>query len=182
MVIHSWFIYGLHSRYFLCYLPCQFCSKSLTGFFCVAKSFFLFSFFRCRLFARCFLKKLIVRKGVGGNGLKFEGEVCIKRIGNEWRYIPFSVALFLLLYVGKVLFFFLYFIIIATLWPRSLVLFYTLSILSNFIGLIGHFVIDNAVFQALNFLFIPPMLRVVYIGVTTFVWLNVLCYIKSLPH
>jgi len=36
--------------------------------------------------------------------------------------------------------------------------------------------------QALNFLFIPPMLRVVYIGVTTFVWLNVLCYIKSLPH
>lgn len=36
--------------------------------------------------------------------------------------------------------------------------------------------------QALNFLFIPPMLRVAYIGITTFVWLNVLCYIKSLPQ
>ena len=30
-------------------------------------------------------------------------------------------------------------------------------------------------------MFVPPWLRVAYIGVTTFVWLNVLCYIKSLP-
>jgi len=36
--------------------------------------------------------------------------------------------------------------------------------------------------QALNFLFIPPVLRVAYIGVTTFMWLNVLCYIKSTPN
>jgi len=35
--------------------------------------------------------------------------------------------------------------------------------------------------QALNFLFIPAGLRVIYIGVTTFIWLNVLCYIKSSP-
>jgi len=36
--------------------------------------------------------------------------------------------------------------------------------------------------QAVNFLFVPAGLRVAYIGVTTFVWLNVLCYIKSAPH
>jgi len=36
--------------------------------------------------------------------------------------------------------------------------------------------------QAFNFLFVPPGLRVVYIGVTTFLWLNVLCYIKSTPN
>jgi len=35
--------------------------------------------------------------------------------------------------------------------------------------------------QALNFLFVPAGLRVAYIGVTTFIWLNVLCYIKSVP-
>jgi len=36
--------------------------------------------------------------------------------------------------------------------------------------------------QAINFLFVSPHLRVVYIGVTTFLWLNILCYIKSSPH
>lgn len=36
--------------------------------------------------------------------------------------------------------------------------------------------------QALNFLFVPPGLRVAYIGITTFIWLNVLCYIKSSPN
>jgi len=35
--------------------------------------------------------------------------------------------------------------------------------------------------QYLNFKFVPAWLRVTYIGVTTFVWLNILCYIKSLP-
>jgi len=35
--------------------------------------------------------------------------------------------------------------------------------------------------QYLNFKFVPAWLRVTYIGVTTFIWLNVLCYIKSLP-
>lgn len=35
--------------------------------------------------------------------------------------------------------------------------------------------------QYLNFKFVPPWLRVTYIGVTTFIWLNILCYIKSLP-
>ena len=35
--------------------------------------------------------------------------------------------------------------------------------------------------QAFNFRFIPQDMRVVFIGVTTFVWLNVLCFIKSLP-
>jgi len=36
--------------------------------------------------------------------------------------------------------------------------------------------------QALNFLFVPPGFRILYIGLTTFLWLNVLCYIKSSPH
>jgi len=36
--------------------------------------------------------------------------------------------------------------------------------------------------QALNFLFVPPMFRVVYIGVTTFIWMNILCFIKASPH
>jgi len=35
--------------------------------------------------------------------------------------------------------------------------------------------------QALNFMFVPPWLRVAYVGITTFVWLNVLCYIKAMP-
>jgi len=35
--------------------------------------------------------------------------------------------------------------------------------------------------QFFNFRFVPADMRVVFIGVTTFVWLNVLCFIKSLP-
>jgi len=35
--------------------------------------------------------------------------------------------------------------------------------------------------QYLNFKFVPAFLRVPYIGVTTFIWLNILCYIKSQP-
>jgi len=35
--------------------------------------------------------------------------------------------------------------------------------------------------SALNFMFVPPWLRVAYIGLTTFVWMNVLCYIKAMP-
>jgi len=35
--------------------------------------------------------------------------------------------------------------------------------------------------QWFNFKFISPDLRVVFIGVTTFIWLNVLCFIKRLP-
>jgi len=35
--------------------------------------------------------------------------------------------------------------------------------------------------QYLNFKFVPAWLRLPYIGVTTFIWLNVLCYIKALP-
>jgi len=35
--------------------------------------------------------------------------------------------------------------------------------------------------QWFNFQFISPDLRVVFIGVTTFIWLNVLCFIKSVP-
>jgi len=35
--------------------------------------------------------------------------------------------------------------------------------------------------QYLNFKFVPAWLRVTYIGVTTFLWLNILCYIKSQP-
>jgi hypothetical protein len=35
--------------------------------------------------------------------------------------------------------------------------------------------------QALNFIYIPADLRVAFIAVATFVWLNVLCWFKSLP-
>jgi len=35
--------------------------------------------------------------------------------------------------------------------------------------------------QTFNFTYISPELRVVFIGVATFIWLNVLCFIKSLP-
>jgi len=35
--------------------------------------------------------------------------------------------------------------------------------------------------QYINFKFVPVWLRVTYIGVTTFIWLNVLSFIKSLP-
>lgn len=36
--------------------------------------------------------------------------------------------------------------------------------------------------QALNFVFVPPAFRVLYIGVTTFIWMNILCFIKAAPH
>lgn len=35
--------------------------------------------------------------------------------------------------------------------------------------------------QLLNFSLVPPQLRVAFIGLATFVWLNVLAYIKALP-
>ena len=35
--------------------------------------------------------------------------------------------------------------------------------------------------QGLNFIYVPADLRVAFIAVATFVWLNVLCWIKSLP-
>ena len=35
--------------------------------------------------------------------------------------------------------------------------------------------------QALNFIYVPSDLRVAFIAVTTFIWLNVLCWFKSLP-
>jgi len=35
--------------------------------------------------------------------------------------------------------------------------------------------------QALNFVYVPSDLRVAFIAVATFVWLNVLCWFKSLP-
>ena len=35
--------------------------------------------------------------------------------------------------------------------------------------------------QALNFVYVPSDLRVAFIAITTFVWLNVLCWFKSLP-
>ena len=35
--------------------------------------------------------------------------------------------------------------------------------------------------QALNFIYVPADLRVAFIAVATFVWLNVLCWFKSLP-
>jgi len=39
--------------------------------------------------------------------------------------------------------------------------------------------------QFINFMFVPPWLRVAFIGVMTFLWLNVLAYIKAIkvePH
>ena len=35
-------------------------------------------------------------------------------------------------------------------------------------------------FQFMNFMFVPPWLRVGFIGVMTFLWLNVLAYIKAI--
>lgn len=35
-------------------------------------------------------------------------------------------------------------------------------------------------FQFINFAIIPPQHRVIYVGCTTFVWLNVLCIYKRL--
>jgi len=35
--------------------------------------------------------------------------------------------------------------------------------------------------QAVNFVFVPPIFRVVFIGVTTFIWMNFLCFIKASP-
>ena len=37
------------------------------------------------------------------------------------------------------------------------------------------------IFQTINFIFVPPWLRVTFIGVASFLWLNVLCWIKSWP-
>jgi len=33
----------------------------------------------------------------------------------------------------------------------------------------------------INFIFVPPWLRVTFIGLASFMWLNVLCWIKSWP-
>ena len=35
--------------------------------------------------------------------------------------------------------------------------------------------------QAINFVYVPSDLRVAFIAVTTFIWMNVLCWFKSLP-
>ncbi|XP_040570757.1 mpv17-like protein [Lepeophtheirus salmonis] len=35
--------------------------------------------------------------------------------------------------------------------------------------------------QAFNFKFVPSSLRVVYLAISTFIWFNVLCLIKSIP-
>jgi len=35
--------------------------------------------------------------------------------------------------------------------------------------------------QFLNFMFVPPWMRIGFIGVTTFLWLNILAYIKAMP-
>ncbi|CAH1396174.1 unnamed protein product [Nezara viridula] len=32
--------------------------------------------------------------------------------------------------------------------------------------------------QTINFLFIPPVARVVYVGTCSFIWINILCYVK----
>lgn len=32
--------------------------------------------------------------------------------------------------------------------------------------------------QTINFFFMPPHLRVVYVASTSFIWINVLCFIK----
>ena len=40
-------------------------------------------------------------------------------------------------------------------------------------------------FQFMNFMFVPAWLRVGFIGVMTFLWLNVLAYVKAIkvePH
>jgi Mpv17-like protein len=36
-------------------------------------------------------------------------------------------------------------------------------------------------FQLANFMFVPPLLRVAVIGAATFVWLNILAYVKARP-
>ena len=36
-------------------------------------------------------------------------------------------------------------------------------------------------FQAINFIFVPAWLRIAFIGMSSFLWLNVLCWIKSWP-
>uniref|UniRef100_A0A023F7S6 Putative conserved plasma membrane protein n=1 Tax=Triatoma infestans TaxID=30076 RepID=A0A023F7S6_TRIIF len=33
--------------------------------------------------------------------------------------------------------------------------------------------------QCINFLFIPPMARVVYVGICSFMWVNILCWLKQ---
>lgn len=32
--------------------------------------------------------------------------------------------------------------------------------------------------QAINFLLLPPMARVVYVGTCSFIWVNILCWLK----
>lgn len=32
--------------------------------------------------------------------------------------------------------------------------------------------------QSLNFLFIPPKFRVIYVGTCSFLWVNILCWVK----
>lgn len=36
--------------------------------------------------------------------------------------------------------------------------------------------------QTVNFLFVPPTFRVVYIGTCAFIWVNILCFIKRQKH
>ena len=35
--------------------------------------------------------------------------------------------------------------------------------------------------QAINFLFIPAWLRVTFVAVSSYIWVNVLCWIKTWP-
>ncbi|XP_020288002.1 mpv17-like protein isoform X2 [Pseudomyrmex gracilis] len=35
--------------------------------------------------------------------------------------------------------------------------------------------------QLINFMLVPPSLRVVYVSVAVFIWINILCYLKSAP-
>lgn len=36
--------------------------------------------------------------------------------------------------------------------------------------------------QTLNFMVVPPVFRVVYVGIAAFCWVNILCYVKRQPH
>ena len=40
---------------------------------------------------------------------------------------------------------------------------------------------DNT-FQAANFLLVPAWFRVTFVAVASFIWVNVLCWIKSWPR
>ena len=41
--------------------------------------------------------------------------------------------------------------------------------------------ISNVLFQSINFLLMPAWLRVTFVSVASFVWLNVLSWVKSQP-